>query len=958
MTNLAKYGFSLIRERRLEEIDSNLYEIEHNKSGARLIYLDREEENKTFCIGFPTPPSDDTGVFHIIEHSVLCGSEKYPLRDPFAELLKGSLNTFLNAMTYEDRTIYPISSRCEKDFLNLTDVYLDAVFSPNLLRDQRIFMQEGWHYEYDEESRALTLNGVVYNEMKGAYSSPDELSAVALNRALWSEEIYRYDSGGDPEHIPELTYEKFKSAYEKYYHPSSAKIILDGRMDLTKVLPLIDSHLSKFDRKTPTVLPKERKPVIAPDLTISYEIPENESEDGKARLTYGFVYSDFSDKEAQLCVSILADILCGSNASPLKRALLDRGLAKDAIMYSIKSRRQTVVIEIRDAGADKIDEIDASVKEVINRLVEGGIEKSRLISTLNSIEFRLRERDFGTMPSGIAFATSIYSNWIYGGNPEDGLVIDDTLKSIRERIQTNYFEEELRKIFLENNHKARVIMLPDKELGAKNAKAEAERLKKILDNMREDELSAIIEADRELKIWQQSDESDEALATIPTLTLEDIPKNINRPTYSINEQNGVKILKCDAKTNGIVYISMYFDASDLASEDLIKLSLLCAALINSPTANHDALALQNDIKSNIGNFYPSFAIGCKDGVTTPYFKLFASSLTTKIDDLIRITKEVLTTSRIEDEDEIYNLILQMKSHIEDAMISSGESFAMSRVEAGLTEVGAITEYLSGYEAYKILSRLADDKEKVKELINSLGSLLGRLMDRQRLTLSVTGEISDDEIGRLIEIITDTGANIERRQTPICAAKSEFIVTPSKVGYAAMGGHSKKVGEHLGALRVVRSILSYEYLWNTIRVKNGAYGAGFVVRRDGGMEFYSYRDPSPHNSIKYYKQSADYLRHIASEGDDITKFIIGAIGEYDFIITPKIAANLITRDYLNGYNAHEEIKIREDMLKMNAEDLILAADIIDEVLHSANTVIVGGPEQLEALDAKPERIIKI
>lgn len=957
MKNLENYGFSLLRSCQLDEIDATLHEMEHIKTGAKLVYIERNEENKTFCIGFPTPPCDDTGVFHIIEHSVLCGSEKFPLRDPFAEFLKGSLNTFLNAMTYEDRTIYPVASRCEKDFLNLTDLYLDAVFAPNLLRNPAIFMQEGWHYEYDSESNNLSINGVVYNEMKGAYSSPDELSAMALNKAIFGNEIYRYDSGGNPDFIPELSYEQFKATYEKYYHPSSAHIVLDGQMDLSKILPLIDSHLSKFDKKEPTVLPKSCTAAISPDTTISYEISENESVEGKTRVTYGFIYDDKDNKESHLCAGILADILCGSNASPLKKALLDRGLCKDAVIYSHKTSSLMVVMEIRDTDPEKIPLIDETIREVVSDLVTKGIDKNRLTSTLNSMEFRLREQDFGTLPSGIAYTTTVYSSWIYGDAPESGLIINPKLKYIREMIETDYFEQSLKKIFLECDHRARVIMLPDKDLGRKNSEKEEARLKGILESLSQEQLEEIINADQQLKEWQQTEESDEAMASIPSLTLDDIPKKASRPEYTIEEKNGVKIVKCSTKTNGIVYVSMHFDASDLAAEELIQLSLLCSVLLNSPTKNQDALSLQNDIKSNLGSFYSSFAIGCKDGKTTPYFKLFASSLSSKTDDLLRITKEVLTSAIVDSESEITNIIMQIKSQIEDAMIAAGDSFALSRVEAGLTEIGAITEYLSGYEAYKILCRLAENKDEIKSLTKKLPDLLHHLVDRQRLILSVTGD-APELSEKLIAIIPDSGMPVESKKTPICADNSEFIMIPSKVAYAAMGSTNPKVSENLGILRVARSILSYEYLWNTVRVKNGAYGAGFVVRRDGGMEFYSYRDPSPENSIGYYKESSNYLRSLVNEGCDITKFVIGAIGEYDIIISPKVAAALVMRDYLNGYSADEDILLRKSMINVKAEDLLTVADIIDEVLTSANTVIVGGAEHLKSLGFTPKTIIKI
>lgn len=959
--DFTKYGFSFVRERSLDEIAANLTELIHIKSGAKLIYLDREDENKTFSIGFATPPENDTGVFHIIEHSVLCGSKKYPLKDPFAELLKGSLNTFLNAMTYEDRTVYPVSSRCERDFLNLVDVYMDAVLHPNMLTNPAIFRQEGWHYEYDGTS--LSVNGVVYNEMKGAYSSADELGGIALQRALFKDDIYRYDSGGDPSHITDLTYEGFKSAHQKYYHPSNAKIILDGKMDLEKVLSLLDSHLCHYDRQSEIILPKVKKGGVMPTSVIKYEIPEGEDESGRVRVLYGFVYSDFKDKESQITASILSDLLCGSNASTLKKVLLENGLAKDAAMYAIKSAVQTVVIEVRDVDEENITKLDETVESVIKELINSGIDKNRLHSTLNSIEFRMRERDYATLPTGIAFAMSVYGSWMHGAEPEDALLIENELKSIREKIDSDYFEKELHKMTFGAHHRTKVIMLPDKELGKRLMKEEEERLSNILKSLDESEIKEIQTKDEELKKWQQSEESDEALSSVPSLTLADIPEKSDRPTADLTETLGVKTLKCPLKTNGIVYLSMHFDASNISGEDLLSLSVLSSALINLPTKSYNPLKLQNEIKSNLGTLYSSFAIGIRDGSATPYFKLGASALTSKTEDLIHLIGEILLTTSLdstnsENKKTIRDLLAQAKSQIEDGMIASGESFALSRAEASINESAAISEYLSGYEAYKLICEALENDEKLNKLIDLSASLLKELVIRERLILSLTGDIPNDLAEKIVNIIPKSGATPKKEFTRICADKKEFALIPSKVAYAVLCGKSDKVGENLGIMRVARSILSYEYLWNTVRVRNGAYGAGFVPRRDGTLSFYSYRDPSPKNSLGFYKQSSEYLRELARSGCDITKFIIGAIGEYDFIITPKTASAITIRDYLSGYTTEYDNKLRQSMLNMTNDDLLLAADIIDEALSDASVAIVGGNEHLSSFADDNMTVIKL
>ncbi len=955
MTNITNQGFKAVRESFLPEINATLYEMEHIKSGARLIYIDRDDENKTFAIGFATPPENDTGVFHIIEHSVLCGSEKYPLKDPFAELLKGSLNTFLNAVTYEDRTVYPVSSRCEKDLMNLVDVYMDAVLSPNMRTNPSIFKQEGWHYEYDEETDSLSINGVVYNEMKGAYSSPDELGIANLQRILYSDCLYRHDSGGNPDHIPELTYEYFKDAHAKYYHPSGAKIILDGKMDLDKVLGLLDSHLSRYERAETVSLAGASTPKIYPTETVKYEISENESEKGKARVLYGFVYSDYSDSVAHITASILCDLLCGSNASPLKKALLDKGLCKDVSMYSMKSRQQTVVIEVRDADEERLDEIDETINEIIKNLAAEGIDKSKITAALNSIEFKVRERDYGTLPTGIAYAMSIYGSWIYGGAPESPLSYDEKLRAVREKAETDHFEKELLKMTLENPHRATLVMLPDKELGRKMADEEAKRLKGILKNMSDEELQCIKDECAALRLWQQTDESDK-LSCIPTLDLSDIPTESYRPSFTESLLDGVKIEKNDYKVNGIVYISLLFDASDLKNEELFTLSLLVSALLNFPTRSYDALTMQNEIKANLGSLFASLAIGDRGGVARPYLKIGASALASKKADLIRLIDEMLS-SRIDNPDEISNLIAQFKAHIEDNSVSLGDTFASMRIGASFDEMGSITEYMTGYEAYKIICDIVSDKEAINKLTVDIQSLLHRLATKKRLTVFVTGEADEEFLSSLISIFPEGEAAV-KQTTDICSEGSEFIVVPSKVSYAVIGGRSERIKDNMGILRVARSILSYEYLWNTIRVANGAYGTGFFAGINGTLSFYSYRDPNPAKSIELYRLSSAYLRTLVESKEDITKFIIGACGEHDLLYTPRVAATIAVGDYLTDVTPEYHARIKKEMIGTTLQDLETVADIIDEALADERIAIVGSAEHLEAMEIKPKRIIKM
>lgn len=945
------YGFSLVRSKRLDELDATLWEFVHDRTGAELIHIDRKDDNKTFAIAFPTPPENDTGVFHIIEHSVLCGSEKYPLKDPFAELLKSSLNTFLNAVTYEDRTVYPVSSRCEKDFLNLVDVYLDAVFAPKLLTNPYIFAQEGWHYEYDSENDSLSCNGVVYNEMKGAYSSPDEIGGMALYQSLYSDSIYCRDAGGNPDAIPTLTYEKLKETHNKHYHPSCAKIILDGKMEIEAILSLINSHLSKYEKRTPVVLESKSSPKIVPTKTVRYEISPKENPEGKARVLFGYVFSDYSDREAQLTASILADLLCGSNASPLKKALLDAGLAKDAAIYTNRSRYQTVTLEVRDTSPEKYGEIEKTVNSVIENLVKDGIDRERLTSVLNNLEFKLRERDFGSLPSGIAYAMSAYGVWMYGGAPENAILYDDTLKSLREKLESDYYERSLEAMILKNPHRASVIMIPDPALNEKNALARTKWLSDLRSSLSDGDIEKIIAEEEALNLWQQSEEDDEAIASIPRLSLSDVSSKVSVPEITEKSLGGVKILLPQVKTNGIVYISLYFDASDLKSDELFTLSILATALLNFRTEAKDVLDLQTDIKTNLGSLFTATDVGVKNGVTTPYLKVGASALTSKLDDLLRITADLLLTSKIDDPEEIKRLLSQAKSQIEDVILSAGESVALSRVEAGISELGVIGEYFSGYEAYKIICQTLENDENIKNLTLAVNELLRRLVTKNRLTVSICGDVHDDFLNKLISIFKEDKFAITTAHTPLLEEKNEFFLIPSKVAYAVVGAEATDIKDSLGFVRVARSILSYEYLWNTIRVQNGAYGTGFVPRRDGNFAFYSYRDPAPANSLKYYAEAPKYLREMADSQEDLTKFIIGTIGEFDIITTPRTAFVVATKNYLNGWTPEDEQKVRNSMLSMKPTDLLCVADIIERALENSHTVIVGGKEHLDSLDTE-------
>ena len=953
------YGFIIKSKETVAEQAGVLYLMEHESSGARLGYLEREDANKTFAIAFPTLPENDTGVFHIIEHSVLCGSRKFPVKEPFVELLKGSLNTFLNAMTYDDRTVYPVSSRNDKDFYNLTDVYLDAVFHPAMRENSKIFRQEGWHLE--ESEGTLSYNGVVYNEMKGAYSSPDELGMMALNRALFGGTAYGRDSGGDPKAIPSLSYGDFLAAHEKYYHPSNSYIYLDGSARLGEILPLIDSYLSEYERRDIKISFPKSEPRDAGETVIKYEAPEGEQRP-RARLILGYVFSGFEDSKALLATTLLCDILAGSNEAPLKKALLDKGLAEEVSVYTNRTNTQTVIIEIRGIDEESKEKIKDITEKTVKELAEGGIPRDRLSATLNRIEFKMREADYGALPRGVANALSAYSSWLYGGSLAEALGYEETLAELRAELDSDYFERTLLSATLNSPHRASVLMLPDTEAGSKTESEEAERLSALKKSLTEEELSMLKEESAALAEWQASEDSEEALFKLPKLSLEDISPLPQRILTDKQSLDGAEILLHKIETNGIMYTTLYFNASDFDKEELTLLSVLSTVITNLPTESYEPLELKSAIKSSLGGFTatPSvISLTDGSGAAAPTLAVSASALLSKKQEIPRLLREVLLTSKFDRRDIIKKILLQLRALSEDALSSGADTLAIERIEAMTGVGGALNEYLTGFESFRKIAELANSFDATADaVIEKLSALAERIFLKRRLTVAVTGEGGEEYAASLIKLFPDGTAAPKTSLIQPLGKGSEGIAIPARVSHAALGATLQEARELLGPLRVARSILSYEYLWNSIRVRGGAYGTGFVTRRTGLLLFYSYRDPSPARSLECYRSCADYLRSLAADSTDLTKFIIGAIGEYDILTTPRSAAAQATSDILTGWSYERECELRKSMLGTTPESLIKVAELLERVTASPAVCVAGARAVLEKIPGVLENVLTL
>ena len=951
-------GFSLIEQKEVAELSCSLYRYLHDKTGAELIYLDREDENKTFAIGFRTPPEDSTGVFHIIEHSVLCGSEKFPVKEPFVELLKSSLNTFLNALTYPDKTVYPVASRCERDYLNLVEVYLDAVFFPLMKTDRRIFMQEGVHLEYDKESDSLSFKGVVYNEMKGAYSAPEEAGFPELDAMLWEGTPYGFDSGGDPERIPDLTYEKFVETHERYYHPSNAAVVLDGRQDIEKTLSLIDSYFSRFSRKNIEICKPKYTKTVKPMREVCYDASEADAEDSKTRLLVASTFAPASDKCARLCAAILADIMTGNNDSPLKEALISRGLCEDVNMNISDTDLLALTVEYRGIDRERLDEIERVTRETVEKIIDSGVPREKIVAALNMLEFKAREADYGTRPRGVMLALSAIKNMFKGCPADEDMQVIPLYARARELCEGDYYESLLRRMMLDTDHKASVLLLPSETFGSEVAERESERLANISLGLDDKDIEALIRDTESLRERQEGCDSPEAIASLPRLTLDDLPSGVKFPQCERLEVSGIPVLSPMVKTGGIVYAELQFDLSDLSPEELTSATILSGVYQSVPTENYSLLELTDEIRSSLGSLTVSvkkLTLSDGTGRALPMLAVNVAALTECYAEIPRLVREVLFKSRLDDAERIKTMIKQTVMYAEEAFISGGDNLALDTASACTHAAGAVEDSISGYSAYRRIkefsARLDTD---ARSALSELSEMAKRILVRERLTVSVAG-MESEPIVKEIASFTPSGSIGAPFEHKAKEGRGIGYAIPSRVSYAVSGAFAPEAREMLGTLRVVRHIMSYEYLWNAIRVLGGAYGAGFVVRKSGEILYYSYRDPSPERSLEYYASAPEALREFANETEDLTDFIIGAVGEYDILLSPRTYASIATMYARMGWSEEDERRLFNDMIRTDKSALLRAADLLDRMQESSVQVVVGPESALAEIKCVSEDI---
>ena len=943
------HGFRVRYVQPMPELKGTLYRMEYEKNGADLVWLKRPDDNKTFSIAFKTIPSDSTGVFHILEHSVLCGSVKYPVREPFVELLKSSLQTFLNAMTFPDKTMYPVASRNDQDFLNLIDVYMDAVLHPLSVVSPMGFRQEGWHYELDSPEGELTRNGVVYNEMKGAFVDPSEVLSYELARRLFPDNCYGFESGGHPEHIPELTYESYLANHARYYHPSNSYIFLDGDVDLEAVLEKLDGFLKEYDRIDVNADIPMQEPVCPPEATAEYEVgPEDDVED-KVIVGEGWVYGAFDDQARTVACAVLSQALCGTNESPLKKAVLEAGLCQDLTLTSYDGIQQNFLfMTARNTTLEKKDELVDTVYRVLRRQAEG-LDHRELHAILNQVEFANREKDFGRMPRGLVFAIQSLESWLYGGDPALNLSYAETFSRLRRMIDEGGFEKLLREVMLDSRHTARVVLVPSRTLGEEKRARDAAELARIRSGWSDSELERVISDFEALRAFQSAADTPEKLATLPMLALSDIPERSPEPPYTRDTVDGHTVLFQNVETGGITYLDLAFRADDLAVEELSELPLACELLGKLATSKRGALEVTGLIREKLGRFDVSARVyEDSAGAAVPVVFVSAAMLPERKAESLDVIREVILDTSFEDTGAIYNLLRQMRIGCEQAIMGSGNAFAVIRAGAGLTGASAVTDAVSGVGQLRTLQAAERDFEQNgPELARRLSALLKKLFVKARVTVSLTGEPDADYVKNAMSILPQGSVGAAVTYGPIDRPAEGFTI-PAAIGFSGRAGKLRAIGrEYSGAMSVASKLLTLDYLWNNVRVKGGAYGVNMSVSESGGVSFSSYRDPNCAGSLDVFAGAGQVLRDFVASGESLDKYIISTVGAMEPLMTPRQDAAKAASMYFTGRTPADSQRVRSQVLRTTKADLSAFADDLDALSAKSQICVIAGKPVLDA-----------
>lgn len=956
-------SYEVVEKREIKELDSFSYILRHKKTGARVALLSNDDENKVFYIGFRTPPVDSTGAAHIVEHTVLCGSEKFPVKDPFIELAKGSLNTFLNAMTFPDKTIYPISSCNDKDFQNLMHVYLDAVFYPNIYKEDKIFKQEGWHYELESPEDDLKINGVVYNEMKGAFSSADSILERELMNSLYPDTSYSYESGGDPDVIPELTYEEFLNFHRRYYHPSNSYIYLYGNMDMAEKLEFIDrEYLSAFDEQpVDSVIAIQTPFEEMKELQKVYSISEGESLENNTYLSISKVVADCLDRELYVAFKVLDAVLCSSPGAPLKKAMIEKGIGTE--VYSIFEegvRQPYFSVVAKNAELSQKQLFLDTYDETLQKLVKEGINKKSLYAALNAFEFKHREADFGSYQKGLMYGIQILDSWLHDDRkPFIHLEANETFAALKEKVESHYFEDLIDRYLLHNPHGTVLVMTPEKGLTAKREKELADRLSAYKATLSQEEVEDIVAETKALKEYQEEPDTPEALATIPHLTREDMKKEADHLVNELTYVDGVKVLRHDLFTNEIAYLRMIFQTDHIPEKYFPYLGVLEGVFGLLDTKNYSYQDLFDEINIKTGGIGSGICFYCndKEKKNMVTYEVRAKALYGDLKHAFELVQEIICHTIWDDEKRIKELLEELKSEMQSDMLAAGHSLASARAMSYFSEMGAVNELLKGISQYRLIEDLIANYDTKKDaLMETLQELAQLLFRPENLMMDVTAMYED--LPALPDLITTFRDSLfcekkempDKPYKPVPVKKNEGFLTSSQVQYVCRAGNYKEKGlEYTGALRVLKVMMGYDYLWNNVRVKGGAYGCMCSFPRTGDSYFVSYRDPNLEKTVEVYEKAADYIADYQGSEEEITQYIIGAIGALDTPKTAKTKGLFSLMGYMSGVTDEDLQKERDEVLETDAGVIRSLSSYIRSMMQDECICVVGSEEKVRKAD---------
>lgn len=936
------HGFTVTRIRESAELGGKMVEMTHDKTGAELVWVDNGLNNKVFSIAFKTLPENSTGVFHILEHSMLCGSEKFPVREPFVELMKSSMATELNAYTFPDKTMYPVASRNTKDFLNLTEVYLDAVFAPKLLTDANIFRQEGWHIE--QEGDKLKYKGVVFNEMKGALSVPMQMLGEQFMIAMFPDNCYGFNSGGDPDVIPELTYEKFVETYRRFYHPSNSRIYLDGDVPMEETLSLIDGYLSRFEKSDDLPEIPVQKP-ITKQRSVTYELAENEDPENKEYLFTGKILCTWKDRVELTLAEIIMKALTDNNDAPLKRAVLSAGLAEDLLFDYVDMLQPFVYLIGKNVADGKSEEFIRLIRSTAKELADKGVDRAALEAEANRLEFKMREKD---EPQGIDRAIECLRSWLYGGDPMQYLTVDDCMVEVRRMIRSGEADALLRKMFVEEEGTVTLRGIPSHTRGEELRRIEDAKLRAIRATWTSEYLADNADMNEKLVAWQQTEDTPEQLATLPTLSIDEIDGTVEHIETAEDCVDGVTVLRHKVNCGGIVHLTTYFSLADKTLDELSTLAVLVQLFGKLPTQHYSLLELGQALKNCTGRMDFSIVCNAREGqvdTCTPYLCVTCSALADKVPEAEALLAEILLHTRLDQAEKLRELMVQINNRAKQRPIGAGHQIAIRSVFATLSSTGAVSEALSGYTYIRTARKLAEDFDgKMGDIIRDMDKLRRETFCRARMMRSVNG---DADVSKLIGLLP-VGKKVPAETTYVSELPCKMgLSIPAAIGFSGQGAHLARMGiPYDGSMSVAANVISLGYLWNKVRVQGGAYGTGLRIERNGSVFTYSYRDPSPAASLQINGGASEYLRQFCASDESTDKYIISTLGEKDPLQTPLAKCQTGDYNWFSGVTKEVRYAERRQVLTTDKAKLLATCEVWDRMAAEGPKCVVGFADMLD------------